>query len=110
MVEKALAKSFGTYASQIGASRVHVLVFVFFVFCLLEITVNLAWGYFSVCSERCNRVSGCRLDDPETCCNEQCVGGCYGIDSTECVACKNVYYQGRCIEQCPPETFKVSQF
>ena len=46
-------------------------------------------------------------DGVRKCCNEQCIGGCFGPSSKECVACKQVLgIDGRCQTRCGP-TYKV---
>ncbi|GFS24475.1 insulin receptor [Elysia marginata] len=40
-----------------------------------------------------------------TCCHLYCVGGCMGKQASDCIACKNVMYDGTCQRECPHSTF-----
>ena len=42
------------------------------------------------------------------CCSDQCLGGCTGPGPNECFVCKNVEYNGRCMSECPYQTYMVS--
>ena len=36
------------------------------------------------------------------CCHQQCLGGCAYPDSpSDCYVCKNIFYNGTCMEKCP---------
>lgn len=35
------------------------------------------------------------------CCHEFCAGGCTGPNQTDCLACKNFYDTGSCVQECP---------
>lgn len=39
---------------------------------------------------------------PRQCCHLFCAGGCTGPKQTDCLACKNFYNDGECIQECPP--------
>uniref|UniRef100_A0A3Q3X684 Tyrosine-protein kinase receptor n=1 Tax=Mola mola TaxID=94237 RepID=A0A3Q3X684_MOLML len=56
------------------------------------------------CPEKCER-RACTADGE--CCHPQCLGSCIvpGRD-TACAACVHYYYQGRCVADCPPNTYK----
>ncbi|XP_024129446.1 insulin receptor a [Oryzias melastigma] len=44
--------------------------------------------------------------DAGQCCHEQCLGGCLKPNSTsDCVACRGLQHEGRCVEQCPKKFF-----
>ena len=44
-----------------------------------------------------------------TCCNKECLGGCYGTGDGNCVACKGYILKGKCFEKCPDNsnTYRV---
>ncbi|KAI3377658.1 hypothetical protein L3Q82_008818 [Scortum barcoo] len=56
------------------------------------------------CPEKCVR-RACTPDGE--CCHPQCLGSCTvpGSD-TACAACVHYFYQGRCVADCPPGTYK----
>uniref|UniRef100_A0A8D2NIC1 Tyrosine-protein kinase receptor n=1 Tax=Zonotrichia albicollis TaxID=44394 RepID=A0A8D2NIC1_ZONAL len=62
--------------------------------------------------DRCQRVcppacksQGCTGDGQ--CCHSECLGDCTEPnDPTRCVACKNFYLDGRCVENCPPGHYR----
>lgn len=56
------------------------------------------------CPEKC-ALRACTADGE--CCHPQCLGSCTVPDSdTACTACVHYYYQGRCMADCPPGTYK----
>lgn len=56
------------------------------------------------CPEKCAR-RACTVDGE--CCHPQCLGSCTVPDSdTACAACVHYYHQGRCVADCPPDTYK----
>lgn len=62
--------------------------------------------------ERCQKVckSGCRACDSDgNCCDEQCLGGCYGERGEKCHVCRNITtsYNG-CASKCEPRSYMVS--
>ncbi|VDO05276.1 unnamed protein product [Rodentolepis nana] len=60
----------------------------------------------SICSPKCTNLGlACRMDDPYTCCHDECLAGCYGPGSDACVACKGARYRGTCVTHCPPGTY-----
>ncbi|NWU31822.1 INSR protein, partial [Dyaphorophyia castanea] len=62
--------------------------------------------------DRCQRVcpaacksQGCTSDGQ--CCHSECLGDCTEPnDPGECVACRNFYLDGRCVENCPPGHYR----
>ncbi|XP_061163896.1 epidermal growth factor receptor-like isoform X2 [Saccostrea echinata] len=52
-----------------------------------------------LCHPSCD--TGCFGKEINQCCHSQCAGGCYGPRSTDCVACKNFYNEGMCVNECP---------
>ncbi|XP_051506231.1 insulin-like growth factor 1 receptor [Myxocyprinus asiaticus] len=41
------------------------------------------------------------------CCHPQCLGGCTAPNNDRaCAACQHYYHEGRCVEDCPPGTYK----
>ncbi|KAG9332348.1 hypothetical protein JZ751_015355 [Albula glossodonta] len=44
--------------------------------------------------------------DSGECCHTQCLGGCSEPDSdTSCAACLHFHHEGRCVSECPPDTY-----
>ncbi|GFU87936.1 insulin-like peptide receptor [Trichonephila clavipes] len=58
-----------------------------------------------VCSSNCV-YQNLTCSTRDSCCHQECLGGCSGQLSKECVACRHVVYNGTCISQCPPGTYK----
>ena len=56
-----------------------------------------------MCSKRCERA----CTDTGECCHPQCLGSCSepGTD-TSCAACLHYNYEGRCVPDCPSDTYK----
>ncbi|KAF7660839.1 hypothetical protein LDENG_00273910 [Lucifuga dentata] len=56
------------------------------------------------CPEKCAQ-QACTPDGE--CCHPQCLGSCTvpGSD-TACAACLHYYHEGRCVSDCPPDTYK----
>lgn len=53
-----------------------------------------------VCPSIC-KSHGCTAEG--LCCHSECLGNCSEPDDpTKCVACRNFYLDGRCVETCPP--------
>uniref|UniRef100_A0A8C0ZQK8 Tyrosine-protein kinase receptor n=1 Tax=Castor canadensis TaxID=51338 RepID=A0A8C0ZQK8_CASCN len=53
-----------------------------------------------VCPTIC-KSHGCTAEG--LCCHSECLGNCSEPDDpTKCVACRNFYLDGRCVETCPP--------
>ena len=53
-----------------------------------------------VCPTVC-KSHGCTAEG--LCCHSECLGNCSEPDDpTKCVACRNFYLDGRCVETCPP--------
>uniref|UniRef100_A0A8C5D3M6 Tyrosine-protein kinase receptor n=1 Tax=Gouania willdenowi TaxID=441366 RepID=A0A8C5D3M6_GOUWI len=56
------------------------------------------------CPEKCAR-RACTADGE--CCHPQCLGSCTAPDSdSACAACMHYYHQGRCVADCPPDTYR----
>ncbi|XP_077988842.1 insulin-like peptide receptor [Glandiceps talaboti] len=63
----------------------------------------------------CWTSSHCQIVCPQACqdncrngkctCSGECVGGCHGVGTDKCVACRNYVYSGHCVEECPPGTY-----
>ncbi|XP_064187781.1 insulin receptor b [Anguilla rostrata] len=79
-----------------------------------QTTIN---GHFSArcwTQDHCQRMcqSSCKhraCTKDNRCCHDQCLGGCTDPSSpSKCVACRNLMYQGTCVDRCPPGhyTFK----
>lgn len=43
------------------------------------------------------------------CCSHQCLGGCNGTSPRDCFVCKNVIYNGTCMEECPHSYYEYLQ-
>ncbi|KAJ7398117.1 insulin receptor [Pitangus sulphuratus] len=62
--------------------------------------------------DRCQRVcpaacksQGCTSDGQ--CCHSECLGDCTEPNDPEkCVACRNFYLEGRCVDNCPPGYYR----
>ncbi|XP_041082104.1 insulin-like growth factor 1a receptor isoform X2 [Polyodon spathula] len=56
-----------------------------------------------VCPEECEK----RACMDSKCCHPECLGSCTvpGND-TACMACLHYYHEGRCVPNCPPDTYK----
>ncbi|XP_048773673.2 epidermal growth factor receptor-like isoform X3 [Ostrea edulis] len=77
--------------------------------CLQEKTKNFhCWGkgpdkcqkfIRELCHPSCD--TGCFGSGINECCHAQCAGGCNAARSTDCVACKNFYNEGMCVNECP---------
>nr|XP_014341392.1 PREDICTED: insulin receptor-related protein [Latimeria chalumnae] len=60
----------------------------------------------SYCQKSCRCVGRVCMDSGE-CCHQECVGGCRQPDNDQvCVACRHVFYNGRCLPACPKKTFR----
>ncbi|KAM4596109.1 insulin-like growth factor 1 receptor isoform 2-T2 [Fundulus diaphanus] len=56
------------------------------------------------CPEKCGR-QACTADGE--CCHPQCLGSCtLPDDDTACAACVHYYHNGRCVADCPPDTYR----
>lgn len=62
------------------------------------------------CPDQCS--SGrCFGGGPRECCHMFCAGGCTGPKQTDCLACKNFYDDGECIQECPSmQKYNPSKF
>ncbi|XP_029430824.1 insulin-like growth factor 1 receptor isoform X2 [Rhinatrema bivittatum] len=60
------------------------------------------------CQKVCPVVCGKRAcTDHGECCHPECLGSCYAPDNdTACVACRHYFYRGRCVTNCPLNTYK----
>uniref|UniRef100_A0A8C7JW19 Tyrosine-protein kinase receptor n=1 Tax=Oncorhynchus kisutch TaxID=8019 RepID=A0A8C7JW19_ONCKI len=58
-----------------------------------------------VCPEKkCERRA---CTDSGECCHAQCLGSCTEPDDDmACAACLHYYHEGRCVQHCPPDTYK----
>ncbi|XP_058019223.1 insulin receptor [Ahaetulla prasina] len=57
-----------------------------------------------VCPPAC-KSQGCTSTGK--CCHTECLGNCYEPNNPEkCVACRNFFLDGRCIETCPPNYYR----
>lgn len=53
-----------------------------------------------LCENTTVRGPGC--DDQGRRCHEQCIGGCSAVDDpSSCHYCRNVNFDGECVESCP---------
>ena len=52
--------------------------------------------------ENCNTQSGCYDVTQSLCCDDQCLGGCYGSGPDQCYGCKDKDNNDICIASCPP--------
>lgn len=58
----------------------------------------------AVCPTAC-KSQGCTSDG--RCCHRECLGDCAEPNSPEkCVACRNFYLDGTCVETCPPGYYR----
>ncbi|GIY26330.1 insulin receptor [Caerostris darwini] len=69
---------------------------------------KLCWNS-QVCQKVCN--SNCLYQNLtcstiDQCCHQECLGGCSGHLSKQCIACRHVVYNGTCVSHCPPGTYK----
>jgi len=60
----------------------------------------------TVCPDNCDNRT-CMSDG--VCCHKSCLGGCTGPGSEDCLVCRDVVFEKRCLQQCPPDTYKVKQ-
>jgi len=67
----------------------------------LSLFLSLPWS--PVCPDTCRHA----CTDRGECCHGQCLGSCSvpGSD-TACSACLHYYHEGRCVAECPPDTYK----
>lgn len=64
----------------------------------------------TTCAPQCNQ-GRCFGSAPRECCHLFCAGGCTGPKQTDCLACKNFYDDGECIQECPPmQKYNPSKF
>ncbi|XP_014088692.2 insulin-like receptor [Bactrocera oleae] len=55
-----------------------------------------------ICPDRCKN----NCVNENTCCNENCLGGCSPNNLDECISCRDFsIYNNTCIEKCPPNYF-----
>ncbi|XP_070542081.1 insulin-like peptide receptor [Ptychodera flava] len=54
---------------------------------------------YSNCRDNCHKISH------DCTCHSECVGGCTGPNSDECIACRHFFHEGRCVTSCPAGTF-----
>ncbi|XP_054999430.1 insulin-like growth factor 1 receptor [Sorex araneus] len=60
------------------------------------------------CQKTCPSSCGKRAcTDDDQCCHPECLGGCTAPDNdTACIACRHYYFNGLCVVQCPPNTYR----
>ncbi|CAH2274353.1 insulin-like growth factor 1 receptor isoform X1 [Pelobates cultripes] len=60
------------------------------------------------CQKVCPNSCGKRAcTDHNECCHPECLGSCTSPDNeTACVACHHYYFEGRCVQSCPPYTYR----
>ncbi|KAG7468187.1 hypothetical protein MATL_G00140190 [Megalops atlanticus] len=57
-----------------------------------------------LCPEKCEKRA---CTEAGECCHPQCLGSCAEPGSdTACAACLHYYHEGRCVPDCPPDTYK----
>lgn len=62
---------------------------------------------FTVCP--CPRGLACTAGGQ--CCHSECLGGCsQPEDPRACVACRHLYFQGACLQACPPGTYRFESW
>ncbi|KAG5446207.1 Insulin-like growth factor 1 receptor [Clonorchis sinensis] len=60
------------------------------------------------CSVKCTNANlACYSANPNLCCDPECLGACTGPGPDDCVACKHVFYNGRCLPACPGEYLQI---
>ncbi|KAM3180348.1 hypothetical protein ACTXT7_016458 [Hymenolepis weldensis] len=59
-----------------------------------------------ICSSKC-RDNGltCSVHNAKECCHPNCLGGCTGPTSDDCLICRNFYYNNTCLSTCPDGLF-----
>lgn len=62
----------------------------------------------TVCSSKC-RDNGltCSMHNTKECCHPNCLGGCTGPTSDDCLICRNFHYNNTCLSNCPDGLFGV---
>lgn len=66
---------------------------------------DLCWNS-KYCQKICDKCKGA-CDANGNCCHMSCLGGCSVPDSIRhCDVCRDVSYQGQCLEKCPVKTYK----
>lgn len=70
---------------------------------------SLLFFFFLVCHQTCE-LSNKTCSSYSQCCHKECLGGCSGSLSSECIACRHVVFEGKCQLHCPPGTYKVILF
>lgn len=68
-------------------------------------TLTCPWCFpLPVCPPAC-KSQGCTSDGQ--CCHSECLGDCSEPnDPGKCVACRNFYLEGRCVDSCPPGHYR----
>ncbi|KAM8974756.1 insulin-like growth factor 1 receptor [Pelodytes ibericus] len=75
-------------------------------------TINNEYTYRCWSAEHCQKVcpNSCgkrACTDRNECCHPECLGSCTSPDNdTACVACLHYYYEGRCVQTCPINTYR----
>ncbi|VDL61480.1 unnamed protein product [Hymenolepis diminuta] len=59
-----------------------------------------------ICSSKC-RDNGltCSVHNAKECCHPNCLGGCTGPTSDDCLICRNFHYNNTCLSNCPNGLF-----
>ncbi|KAL1246301.1 Insulin-like peptide receptor [Trichinella spiralis] len=57
------------------------------------------------CTEK-NLACNTTMEKP-FCCHRRCVGGCIGPTDRDCYACRDVIYQGQCLDKCPKGLYEL---
>ncbi|KAM4747534.1 insulin-like growth factor 1 receptor [Rhinophrynus dorsalis] len=74
-------------------------------------TINNEYAYRCWSADHCQKVcpSMCgkrACTDRKECCHPECLGSCTAPDNdTACVACRHYFYEGRCVQSCPTNTY-----
>lgn len=62
------------------------------------------WFSLLVCPKKCEKRA---CTDEGECCHPQCLGSCTEPDNDKaCAACQHYFHEDRCVEACPPGTYK----
>ncbi|KAL4217229.1 Receptor tyrosine-protein kinase erbB-3 [Mactra antiquata] len=70
--------------------------------------VSHCWGHSSNMCQNTHHVQcdsectgRCFGEGPTECCHEQCAIGCWNVEDTDCVMCRNYQWKGHCVPECP---------
>ncbi|TGZ55457.1 hypothetical protein CRM22_010378 [Opisthorchis felineus] len=60
------------------------------------------------CSVKCTNTNlACYSANPNLCCDPECLAACTGPGPDDCVACRHVFHNGRCLAACPGEYLQL---